>query len=107
MIILLAAWAMAPLQAGAQGIREQIGKLSSRIGALEAGGSARRAADVEGTLPLAWTEQMRWRSIGPAGTGGRIVALTAYEADPNIYWVGTAGGGLLKTTNGGNTLRTR
>jgi photosystem II stability/assembly factor-like uncharacterized protein len=33
--------------------------------------------------------------------GGRIVALSVYEADPTTYWVATASGGLLKTANNG------
>ena len=36
--------------------------------------------------------------------GGRIVALSVYEADPTTYWVATASGGLLKTTNNGITF---
>src|SRR5205823_11723670 len=32
------------------------------------------------------------------------VALAVYEADPTTYWVATASGGLLKTTNNGITF---
>ncbi len=35
--------------------------------------------------------------------GGRIVALSVFEADPSTYWVATASGGLLKTVNNGIT----
>jgi photosystem II stability/assembly factor-like uncharacterized protein len=36
--------------------------------------------------------------------GGRIVALAINESDPSMWWVATASGGLLKTTNNGNTF---
>ncbi len=51
-----------------------------------------------------WLEPMQWRSIGPANMGGRITALAVYEKDPSLYYVGTATGGLLKTTNKGVTF---
>jgi photosystem II stability/assembly factor-like uncharacterized protein len=55
-------------------------------------------------LPDEWIKTLKWRSIGPASMGGRIGALAVYEADPAIYWIGTASGGLLKTTNNGTTF---
>jgi S1-C subfamily serine protease/photosystem II stability/assembly factor-like uncharacterized protein len=56
------------------------------------------------TLDSKWLSALSWRSIGPAGMGGRIVDLAVYEADPSTYWVATASGGLLKTTNNGITF---
>ncbi len=50
-----------------------------------------------------WNGALQWRSIGPANMGGRVVALAVVEGDPCIYWIGTASGGLLKTTNAGVT----
>lgn len=55
-------------------------------------------------IPADWIKSLSWRSIGPASMGGRIVALSVYEADPSTYWVATASGGLLKTTNNGVTF---
>jgi photosystem II stability/assembly factor-like uncharacterized protein len=55
-------------------------------------------------IPAEWTKVLTWRCIGPAAMGGRIVAFSVYEADPTIYWVATASGGLLKTTNNGVTF---
>jgi photosystem II stability/assembly factor-like uncharacterized protein len=43
---------------------------------------------------------MRWRNIGPL-RGGRSVAAAGSEARPNEYWMGTTGGGVFKTTDGG------
>ena len=47
---------------------------------------------------------LQWRCIGPATMGGRITAIAVFEADPTTYWVATASGGLLKTTNNGTTF---
>ena len=41
---------------------------------------------------------MTARSIGPAGMSGRIAAIDAVEADPNIVYVGAATGGLWKSS---------
>jgi photosystem II stability/assembly factor-like uncharacterized protein len=43
---------------------------------------------------------MRWREIGPY-RGGRSVAVAGSAARANEYYMGTAGGGVLKTTDGG------
>ena len=56
------------------------------------------------TLDSKWTQALTWRSIGPAGMGGRIVDFAVVDSDPNTYWVATASGGLLKTTNNGTTF---
>ena len=42
----------------------------------------------------------RWREVGPA-RGGRSVAATGSVQRPNEYWMGTTGGGVFKTTDGG------
>jgi photosystem II stability/assembly factor-like uncharacterized protein len=48
-------------------------------------------------------ESMQARSIGPAGMSGRIGAIDAWQADPNLIYVGAATGGLWKSVNGGTT----
>ena len=45
------------------------------------------------------------RSIGPAGATGRISAIDAVVADPNVVYVGAASGGVWKSVNGGQTWR--
>jgi photosystem II stability/assembly factor-like uncharacterized protein len=45
---------------------------------------------------------LHFRSIGPATMSGRIAALAVHEADPATYYVGTAHGGLWKTTSNGS-----
>jgi hypothetical protein len=44
------------------------------------------------------------RNIGPANPGGRIDDIAVVESDPRIMYVGTAAGGIFKTTNGGVTF---
>jgi S1-C subfamily serine protease/photosystem II stability/assembly factor-like uncharacterized protein len=58
----------------------------------------------EFALPNEWTSALQWRCIGPAGMGGRISAISVFEADPTIWYIATASGGLLKTTNNGITF---
>ncbi len=41
------------------------------------------------------------RNIGPAGMSGRVTAIDAVDADPDIIYAGTASGGLWKSDNGG------
>jgi len=46
---------------------------------------------------------LKWRSIGPAVSGGRVPAVAGTAANPNLYYIGSAGGGVWKTDNGGAT----
>jgi photosystem II stability/assembly factor-like uncharacterized protein len=43
---------------------------------------------------------LRWREIGPF-RGGRSVAVAGSRQRPREYWMGTTGGGVFKTTDGG------
>ena len=54
------------------------------------------------TLPLDTSalSGLRWREIGPY-RGGRSVAVGGSQARPNEYYMGTVGGGVFKTTDGG------
>ncbi len=52
--------------------------------------------------PEPWAN-MSWREIGPAAGGGRIAAVAGTDQDPNLYYVGTAGGGVWKSSDGGYT----
>src|SRR5688572_22041895 len=49
-------------------------------------------------------KSLHFRSIGPATMSGRIADLAVYEANPAIYYVATAHGGLWKTTSNGTTF---
>ncbi|MEL6673976.1 MAG: glycosyl hydrolase [Bacteroidota bacterium] len=45
------------------------------------------------------------RHIGPATMSGRITSLDASVKDPRILYVGSAGGGVWKSTNAGTTFK--
>ena len=58
-----------------------------------------------GSAPVAdQFERLHFRSIGPAIMSGRISDFAVYEANTAIFYVGTAHGGVFKTTNGGATF---
>ena len=52
-----------------------------------------------------FTESFSFRNLGPAAYSGRVTALAVPHAAgyPNTFYVGAAGGGVWKTTNGGIT----
>jgi photosystem II stability/assembly factor-like uncharacterized protein len=84
-------------------LQKQIEALNKKLEELRKS-DAGKTALAEATLNPDWLKTLTWRSIGPAAMGGRITALAVYEADPCVYWVATASGGLLKTTNNGVTF---
>src|SRR5688500_8057608 len=43
----------------------------------------------------------RWRNIGPADRGGRSIAISGVRGRPMEGYFGATGGGLWKTTDGG------
>ena len=45
---------------------------------------------------------LKWRNIGPFRSG-RCLAVTGVEKDPMTYYAGQVGGGVWKTSDGGNT----
>ncbi|MGA7614319.1 MAG: glycosyl hydrolase [Thermoanaerobaculia bacterium] len=45
-------------------------------------------------------ESLQWREIGPY-RGGRADAVTGLPSQPNVYYFGSSGGGVWKTTDGG------
>jgi len=49
-------------------------------------------------------DALHFRQIGPASMSGRISDLAVYEANPAIFYVGSAHGGVWKTTNKGTTF---
>ena len=46
---------------------------------------------------------MSWREIGPATAGGRVAAVAGTAENPKLYYVGTGGGGVWKSSNSGQT----
>ena len=52
-----------------------------------------------------WPGAKHWRLAGPTNIGGRCTALVCHPADPDVVWVGAAGGGVWKSSDGGSTWR--
>jgi photosystem II stability/assembly factor-like uncharacterized protein len=50
------------------------------------------------------TGALHWRSVGPY-TGGRVTAVAGIADEPNVFFMGTAGGGVWKTEDYGHNWR--
>ena len=86
-------------------LKAQIKALTKRLEELEKEAAPAPApATSEPNLPDDWTKELKWRCVGPASMGGRIGAISVFEADPTTWWVATASGGLVKTTNNGTNF---
>jgi len=44
---------------------------------------------------------LKFRDLGPGTAGGRVTSIVGIAGNPNLYYVGTAGGGIFKTIDGG------
>jgi photosystem II stability/assembly factor-like uncharacterized protein len=55
-------------------------------------------------IPSNILQAMQWRLIGPH-RGGRITSVSGVPSDPNIYYVGTPGGGVWKTDDAGRVWK--
>ncbi len=53
---------------------------------------------------LSFGRALEWRSIGPF-RGGRVVAVAGDPTAPHVYYFGSTGGGVWKTTDGGRYWR--
>lgn len=56
------------------------------------------------TFDPAQFKAMQWREIGPY-RGGRCAAVEGIASQPNTYYFGSVGGGVWKTTDGGETWK--
>jgi len=52
-------------------------------------------------LDLSLLKDMKPRNIGPGGMSGRVTAIDVVNNNPDVMYVGTASGGLWKSTSGG------
>jgi photosystem II stability/assembly factor-like uncharacterized protein len=64
-------------------------------------GLSQQAATISPAGPF---DSLHFRSIGPASMSGRISDLAVYEANPAVFYAGTAHGGVWKTANNGTTF---
>lgn len=88
-------------------LRFQLLRLASRsVLVLPAAAVAQRPATPPVTMATvsaidtSYFAGLRWRELGPA-RGGRSVAAAGSVQRPNEYWMGTTGGGVFKSTDGG------
>lgn len=65
--------------------------------------AASRPAGNGKPIDTALLEELRWRSIGPAVTGGRIVAIAVPPGRAKTIYIASASGGLWKSVNNGTT----
>jgi photosystem II stability/assembly factor-like uncharacterized protein len=73
-------------------------------------GQGNTAAGQRGAAPTLSAAQaqslaasLEWRNIGPANMAGRVTDIEAVIANPAIVYVGSASGGVWKSTNAGTT----
>jgi photosystem II stability/assembly factor-like uncharacterized protein len=76
----------------------------SAILVLTAFASGARAQQSSPALDPALYSGLRWRLIGPH-RGGRVSAVAGIPGDPATFYMGTPGGGVWKTTDGGQVWR--
>jgi len=60
---------------------------------------------LQGQITDATFGDIEGRHIGPARMSGRISCIDAVNKNPNILWVGAAGGGVWKSINQGTTFK--
>ncbi len=69
---------------------------------LAAGLLTRVAAQQGGRVDPNLYSGLRWRMIGPF-RGGRVNGVTGVPGQPSVFYMGSVGGGVWKTTNAGRT----
>ena len=78
--------------------------LTAMVAALTSGtAAAQRGAAPAGPPQTSTPEPMKFRYMGPA-PAGRIAAVSGVPGDPNTYYLGSASGGLWKSTDAGQTF---
>lgn len=87
-------------------IQKQINELQKQLDAMKKGDEPKPPPPEtpKAQLPESWVKQFNWRCVGPAAMAGRITAISVFPDDPSTFWVATASGGLIKTTNNGITF---
>ncbi len=59
-----------------------------------------RSQDIGPLTSQALMSQLKWRSVGPY-IGGRVIAVTGVPGDANLFYAGTVGGGVWKSSDEG------
>src|SRR3954453_4466233 len=71
--------------------------------ALTVTGSAQRGGGPAGPQQASAPEPLKFRYMGPAAAG-RIATVAGVPGDPNTYYLGSASGGVWKSTDAGQTF---
>ena len=58
--------------------------------------------DIQAQVDTGYFSNLSYRNLGPS-RGGRSTAVAGDLNDKNLFYMGTSGGGVWKTTNGGNS----
>src|SRR5215510_15319962 len=72
------------------------------IGSSHLGRSAEGPSVAPQSVDTTILKSYRWRSLGP-DRGGRSIAVSGVKGQPKVAYFGATGGGLWKTTDGGET----
>ena len=62
-------------------------------------------SSLHGQITDATFGDIEGRKIGPARMSGRISCIDAVNKNPDVVWVGAAGGGVWKSINQGTTFK--
>ncbi|HMC75780.1 MAG TPA: hypothetical protein VKH34_01565, partial [Vicinamibacterales bacterium] len=71
--------------------------------ALSVAVSAQRGGGAQGPQQAITPEPLKFRYMGPAAAG-RIATVAGVPGDPKTYYLGSASGGVWKSTDSGQTL---
>jgi photosystem II stability/assembly factor-like uncharacterized protein len=78
------------------------GLLALTLAAPLATGLLQRVIAQQGRIDPSLYSDLRWRMIGPF-RGGRVNGVSGVPGQPNVFYMGSVGGGVWKTTNAGRT----
>lgn len=67
---------------------------------LAAPGVITTAAAQTALIPQQFMSKLKWRSVGPY-VGGRVVTVAGVASSPHLFYAGTVGGGVWKSTDDG------
>ena len=82
-------------------MRSKLNATAIALALLSLAATARAQTKLDPTL----LSSLKWRSIGPVNTSGRIddFSVGRVRGQPDQIWVATATGGVFKSTNGGTS----
>lgn len=95
--------ALAPLSAVAFPLLAQNPEAPAAATPPAAPPAAAAAAPAPAPFSQSLAEQLPWRNLGPANPIGRLTDIDVHPQQQKTWYVGSAGGGLWKTTNAGTT----